>query len=1058
MGFVIHSSLIIKNVVFVAAFLVAFLFTPQTAHAENINTITSVSNAGRTISEGTQHYRSDFNAATSNWVFNFSWPYSVGNANALFVIAHGTFGNLEGGTPQNGVNFGANYQTWPAGDNVKNKSIGFIPGGTSMSSGTYTVMIASVDAFNTAGTMEWFASGGVSGNEPNDYALLTFEYIAGERPPDELVGAVQSVVHGGRTIFSDDEVLRKEIGSNENSFWIFNFNWPNSVPNLQAGFYIFRGTFGDVEGGSAVEGESYAGNLQVWPAGQNTIQKSFGLPLLRDSQTKPSEYTVMLAERHPLSASLQEEADWFASGGTEGRAPKKYSLLTFNYKKYKECCSSVVFLPGIKATELYENENKRWLPGLFNIDAERLAMTEAGESINALLVGEPIKNVTVATVKLVEIYGEFFDFLESLKGTVIADWKALPYDWRFDVFDVVSNTQNLKGGIALNIENEVRRIAAESDTGKVTVVAHSNGGLVGKALISELGDDANLVDQLIMVGTPQLGTPSAIGAFLHGHNQSLPGGGFPGLLMSQSIARELSKNMLGAYGLLPTGQYLEKILDPVVTFDPGSETLTPFRAAYGDFIGGSAANAEREKNDLYSFLLGVGDGRSDSTSGNLLTPIILNNVLLDNSLITRNALDTWQPPTSVEVAQVIGWGVDTVKTLHYQEHCSTGLGCVLTPRPQFTVEGDETVVWKSAGSLDEEPIYFFNLQSGGNYTHASLLAAPQVQELLEGIIKKDMLLPSDISETKPTPNPEKRLYVSVHSPITVGIRDLSNRFTGVIDSLDSNSNIPLVIEEVPGTSYSEFGEGKYVGFYADQVYEIIMEGTGSGTFTLEIQETEQDTILETVTYSNVPVSSDTQAILAIQNVSNKGDLEVDIDGDGEIDQVVAPDGSGLSLEDIIAILKEKIQNLDSKEKLKTKLLKYVEKFEKKIEKKKQKNQKIIDKFQKKVANKTTKGKIDIVGADEILALVEELETQSYSLSFDPSLLNEIREKIENADMSFALKWTLLNRIDKLEKTTALTNTLSRVTKAVMRKGEKGKIADEDVEEILSLLEQLEIQL
>lgn len=58
-------------------------------------------------------------------------------------------------------------------------------------------------------------------------------------------------------------------------------------------------------------------------------------------------------------------------------------------------------------------------------------------------------------------------------------------------------------------------------------------------------------------------------------------------------------------------------------------------------------------------------------------------------------------------------------------------------------------------------------------------------------------------------------------------------------------------------------------------------------------------------------------------------------------------------------------------------------------------------------------------------------------------------------MPFTLKWSLLKRVDRLEKKTILTNTLSRITKAVMRKGEEGKIDDEDVEEIIDLLEQLE---
>ena len=560
-------------------------------------------------------------------------------------------------------------------------------------------------------------------------------------------------------------------------------------------------------------------------------------------------------------------------------------------QQHKECCSSVVFLPGIKATELYENDNRVWLPGFFNTDAQRLEMTNVGESINELTVGAPIEDLTFASVKLVEVYGEFFDYLNSLKGNTIVDWKALPYDWRYDVFDVVALEQQLHDNTTLNLINEIKTLASNSATGKVAIITHSNGGLLGKALLSALGEDADLVDQFIMVGTPQLGTPQALGAFLHGQDQDLPGGSWPAFFLSQEIARQLSKNMPGAYALLPTGSYLEKVLDPLITFDSSSDLSLPYLAAYGDLIGGSSSQSEREKNDLYSFLLGIGDGRAEALSGDLITPITLNQTLLDQARFSRSLLEDWQPPESLEIIQIVGWGKDTVRGIEYKEFCNTGADCVLLPLPKFTAEGDGTVVWESAGALDAAQTYFFDLSEANNWDHTDLLVAPSVQELIGGLITRNEITPVSISKTKPfLENAGKRLRVSVHSPVSLGIRDSLGRFTGIIQNSDSSSNIPLIIEEIPGTYYTEFGEGKYIGMPDGSSFDFTLTGYDSGAFTLILDEVEQDTVVSSAIFKNIPITEHTIVnFKTTRDLNTLGTLYLDKNGDGVADYTLEPD-------------------------------------------------------------------------------------------------------------------------------------------------------------------------
>lgn len=719
----------------------------------------------------------------------------------------------------------------------------------------------------------------------------------------------------------------------------------------------------------------------------------------------------------------------------------------------QECCSSVVFLPGIKATELYEGSSKRWLPGFFNFDGLRLAMHATGESVNNITVGDLIQNAYI----FYEIYDEFFNFLDNSKSTdTIVGWKSLSYDWRYDVYDVAEQDQQLTDGTLLNLAEEIRTLAAESDTGKVTIIAHSNGGLVGKALIDTLGPDAVLVDRLVMVGTPQLGTPSAIAAMLHGTEQGLPIDAAP-FAMSKATARSLSENMPGAYGLLPLAQYFSAVLEPVAHFDNFADTAA-FRSAYGDTIDTAS--------ELQSFLLGTGDGRSKPATSNTLVPIILNSTLLSKAATTRSALESWTAPNDIEVVQIVGWGLDTPKAVRYYERCGAVVsGCFMDIKPEITADGDRTVVAGSAAAMAATAdtyylnLNLFNALYDTNWSHANLLAASSTQDLLKDILLKETRSAPFMRTTKPeAADVSKRLRVSVHSPVSLSVRDTEGRFTGVIPNPDPSSDIPVVVEEIPNSYYFEFGEGKYIGFDVGSSYDIVMHGSGEGVFTLEIEESEADVIINSAIYSNVPVSSSTVATLAVQDLTNENTIKIDKDGDGTVDMTTAPDGTELPLGELLALFKQKVQELDIKEKLKNKFLKQIDKLEKKMEKKKEKNQKILQKLEKKVSKQEMKGKIQAADAVELLALIAELEAQAEDVALDPELRAELKDKIQSLDIKKGLKNDLLKRVAKLERKHALINTLSHLTKKISKQNGKGTIADADARELFDLLNQIKNEL
>jgi len=635
----------------------------------------------------------------------------------------------------------------------------------------------------------------------------------------------------------------------------------------------------------------------------------------------------------------------------------------------ENCFSNVAFIPGIQATELFEGEERRWLPRFFHFDAKQLEMTPGGESINEIVVGDPLRRA----YQRLEVYGQFFDNLDELKSSdAIYEWKSLPYDWRYDVNDVVNNSQSLRDGLLLNLANEIRALAATSKTGKVSIVAHSNGGLVAKALIDVLGTDAVLVDRLIMVGSPQLGTPSAIAAMLNGHEQGLPKD-YAQFIMSRSTARTLAENMPGAYGLLPLGQYSSVVADPTVRFDDSALTES-FRNAYGSEIDTSA--------ELQSFLLGIDDGRAKPAPEDILTPNVLNGAMLADTLVTRASQEAWLAPDGMEVIQIVGWGLDTMKGVQYYQRCQGG--CFLDAEPITTIEGDETVVWASAGGLTATSTYYLNLRdfnedNDTNWSHVNLLAASSTKDLINDIITQTNREAPYIQLTKPVPEDENdRLRLSVHSPVTIGVRDSQGRFTGVVPNPDPTSDIPVVVREIPNSYYFEFGEGKYIGFDADEQYEVIMQGTDDGTFTLEIEEVQGDTVTATTTYSNIPVSTTTTAELRIQDIANKSALEIDEDNDGIVDEVVEPDSPQQTPHEQLEVFRAAVTALDIHKNIKKHLIARSFAVEKAIEQSKKNSIKraktILAQMEKYIRTRIDKKRgILPVDAQVLIGLLREVE-------------------------------------------------------------------------------------
>ncbi len=562
--------------------------------------------------------------------------------------------------------------------------------------------------------------------------------------------------------------------------------------------------------------------------------------------------------------------------------------------------SNVLFLPGIKGSRLFSDEapcdsgpctRTLWEPygdGL----AQNLLLDSDGKTIHDVYVQEG--NI------IDEVAGEKFysSFIDDMDARAASDeygpswqWRAAAYDWRLSLPDIVNHGAKFGNKIYYDqatstpyIEQTLRELAAKSATGKVTIIAHSNGGLVTKSLLQKIGDaeTAALVDKIIFVGVPQTGAPQTLGALLIGYGESLPGKFYiPDVLISKQLSRQLAENSPMAYHLMPSARYIADVQDPnhsIIGFS-GSHLYQTEQAAYGstiDTIG-----------ELDDFLVAREGGREKPAYSDLTVANILNPNLLSYANTTHASLDAWVPPSTVQLYQIAGWGMPTVSGVDfYDERKIFGvtIGYKRQYRPVFVDDGDGVVPVPSALMTAAAPnvhSYWLNLFVAKK-NHGDMFESVDLEEFLHGLISDSGGLPTNLSSSPPgSGSMAKRLIFQLHSPLTLGVYDPDGNYTG----LNKDGSVS---EEVSGATYGEFGDVKYIIAPAGVEYELVMNGQDSGTFSLDIQEQLGD-YATTTTISNVPTTSSTAARLSITNgITDASALSVDSDGDGVSEIEIAP--------------------------------------------------------------------------------------------------------------------------------------------------------------------------
>lgn len=620
-----------------------------------------------------------------------------------------------------------------------------------------------------------------------------------------------------------------------------------------------------------------------------------------------------------------------------------------------ECCSSVLFIPGLEASRLYvtrnnNTEDQLWEPNSKS-DVGDLYLNNDGSSKNSGIYTKDIikeTNIPIPTgLAGQNIYKSFSETMDSLVSDgKISDWKSYAYDWRKGINEIIENGTVYADGNNKNILDVLSGLVASSTNGKVTIIAHSNGGLLAKALLIKLQNDKDQgknsfiddVDKVILVAVPEIGTASAVPAILHGFDQRIA----LGWLMDEIHARELGRNMLGAYGLLPSAEYINRVSASPVTFvdNPIPSGVT---TDFVDNYGSSLTSYSSYKN----FLFGE-EGRQNPSIDKILLPIKLSTYLFSKAEELHNAIDSWTPPENIKVIEVAGWGLDTIASFEYYpkyECNSSGLGVgncgyVLDERPRFTVDGDKTVVVPSAHYMSDTKSgvekYWVDINSYDKFRplmfgveHKNILEINSLQSFIsDNISNSNSQSYEYISKEKPIYSGD-RLNLSVHSPITLGAYDMNNNFTGKI--CPDNLDFCYAEENIPNSTYMEFGEGKYLNLDGSDLQKVVLRGTDIGIFTLNVEKVLPDNTSTSTSFIDIPVTPQTIAEMTINLTTNTPEINMDVNGDG-INDINIKSNNSFDPVLYLQVMKKTIENIDINKIRKAILLKRIDDTIKAIQK------------------------------------------------------------------------------------------------------------------------------
>jgi pimeloyl-ACP methyl ester carboxylesterase len=514
-----------------------------------------------------------------------------------------------------------------------------------------------------------------------------------------------------------------------------------------------------------------------------------------------------------VDADTSESSPWnyFSSGGP---------IADFTVQAPKE---PVILIPGIIGSRLTRvSDGKEIWP-----DVDDMLLSPSDDYLDDLALapdGSQIPGKMMAASSIIDqesvlgisasFYGKLLQDLENdgyHSGTTLF---VFPYDWRLGV-------RNAAAALA----NTVAAARAASPDGKISIVAHSMGGLIVKDYLAGISD-TSFVDKLVLLGAPQLGSPEAFKYLNYGDNLGFQ---IPVVnldILNHNEVKKIVQNMPSIYDLLPSRAYMAD----------GGGYVQDFRNGESTFLDFDATNR-----------LMLADP-SDSRNASLLSASDVLHGGLDNA-----------PTNASNVYNIMGCAEPTVTG--YRLYDSGVVDLVRS-------DGDGVVPLASAMDRANGSRNYFISGAATGISHVSLVtdgrAISLITAILDGTINS-LTLPGGFSTSLDSCFPNTGSGGSAQDETTVefSAHDV-NGFTvqnseGLSTGPDASGAINLGI---PDSTYEAIGDNYFITVPAGGDYHLIAESSSSDNLVVQAQGYDGGSATQSATY----VVSSTAATASGTNV------------------------------------------------------------------------------------------------------------------------------------------------------------------------------------------------
>jgi pimeloyl-ACP methyl ester carboxylesterase len=536
------------------------------------------------------------------------------------------------------------------------------------------------------------------------------------------------------------------------------------------------------------------------------------------------------------------------------------SALTYRVRK------PIIFIPGVGGSVLNGPDGTEYWPTNFKnllLKSDSRTFWEPMK-LNPEGLGTPMDVPDILRSYYIDVYGGFPKYLEKQFGyTQGEDLFLFPYDWRMDNgFHTRYPLHNIGSLVdeALDKSYNRRWGTTRKATDDVIIIAHSMGGIVTRYYLLN-PDNAKKVDTVIMLGTPNHGSPKAFRAL------GTTGYAFDAPWLDNEVAKEVGANWPSAYQLLP----------------------------FEDFLLDEGGSLQKSSDVLPTY-----------TSHLWEKPASLNMKLLESGRAFQSEIQPF--PDSVKLFIIGGWNVATpngfMKTREtirkrntyvqpeWMDYSKTvDLNSIMTGDATYYLFNvtDYVELYSDCGDgtvpLDSTLLPAARMFYSNGVAHMDLVkeddSRDKVKSLLDGVIPKDTQKPCS---SAPKPGHQEVIQYTAISPADLHVYDSQGRHAGKTKDGPAENGIP------GGFFEENFGTQTFTVPYAETPLRVELKGTGDNILDFKVVESHNDVVRE-ISFNNMGEKNGSVFTFNHEPgyLGEESALSVDENGDGRAEEQRTPD-------------------------------------------------------------------------------------------------------------------------------------------------------------------------